>query len=121
MPADWSLEMPSNRVPDGPDGWFIDYRFFPMDNRPRLIRLLLPKQRDTAGLLIRFAYSGSRPSKYESNTQAPNVTITHSYQYAFLVINSKDRKVAAALGYTRSNATSFKATYERICDSLRIE
>jgi hypothetical protein len=118
IPDGWEVDTAESDLSlENGDGWMADYSISPRDKRPALLRSILPRMLEKAGLTIAVAHNVAGLHK------APDIE-THQIggmQLADTYFMRKDANVWVSSTYFRTSLPAFNRTYRQICNSLRIE
>ena len=122
IPSGWKMESPRPATRFAYHVSLNYYDFSPADRRPRFIRWMFPQSPEDAEVRIDVSQFRSTitapgllgPAAVKCETNGPK-------RLAYRVVIVSDPRVRAGIVYERSNPRAFQDTYEKICNSLRVE
>jgi hypothetical protein len=118
IPGGWELNTAESDLSlENGSEWMADYSILPRDKRPELLRRILPRALEKAGLSIAVAHNvaGLHKGPDIATRQITGMQLADKY------VIRKDANIWVSSTYYRSNPPAFNRTYRLICKSLRIE
>jgi hypothetical protein len=121
IPTNWHMNVPLiSEVRKGDGG--ANYFMSPVEGRPKVIRLLFPRNSETAKVGINVIYSKAEKTLwFKHDSGIFSYCWPRGKHIADRYISSPDGRIYVQVVYERSYLPAFNRTYRKICDSLRIE
>jgi hypothetical protein len=122
IPRGWTMEDRTADTIIPKELWHRYYQIRPTDDRPHYLRRILPEPIEEAIIGVGVEDFGRSTNELnDSKTTVPRLETQDGLHIASRTLICDGGRIWADVTYTRADIQAFTATYDAICNSLRIE